>query len=144
MKSLFYLLLFLSFSCSASELTPFTSDGCSVFPDGTAEQQDLWLNCCIRHDLAYWKGGTQKEREEADRRLEACVKKLGKPEIAKIMHTGVRLGGTPWLPTTYRWGYGWPYLRGYAPLNKDELAQVKQQLYVLELMLKALREELDQ
>jgi hypothetical protein len=42
----------------AATLAPFTSDGCSVFPDGTALQQSLWLQCCRAHDYAYWKGGT--------------------------------------------------------------------------------------
>ena len=52
------------------DLKPFTSDGCSVFPDGNLEQQSLWVNCCIRHDLAYWKGGTYEERLASDQALE--------------------------------------------------------------------------
>jgi len=27
------------------------------------------------------------------------------------MFVGVRVGGTPYLPISFRWGYGWPYLR---------------------------------
>lgn len=46
----------------ASDLKPFTSDGCSVFPDGTLKEKDLWLSCCIEHDRAYWLGGTHKEK----------------------------------------------------------------------------------
>jgi hypothetical protein len=41
----------------ADTLVPFTSDGCSAFPDGTFAQQQLWLSCCERHDYDYWKGG---------------------------------------------------------------------------------------
>ena len=35
------LLLSLASQARAAELKPFTSDGCSAFPDGTPEQQDL-------------------------------------------------------------------------------------------------------
>jgi hypothetical protein len=42
------------------------------------------------------------------------------------MYQGVRVGGGPELPTSYRWGYGWPfpYRNDYAPLNAAERAQV--------------------
>jgi len=43
------------------------------------------------------------------------------------MFTGVRVGGTPYLPTSFRWGYGWPYPRAYGELNTVELEQVKKQ-----------------
>lgn len=109
----------------SSELRPFSSDGCSAFPDGTREQKKLWLNCCIAHDFSYWKGGTYQDRLKADKALEQCVNKVGKPEIALLMLAGVRVGGTPFLPTSFRWGYGWPYPKLYGPLNKSELDQVK-------------------
>ena len=41
------------------------------------------------------------------------------------MLAGVRVGGTPFLPTKFRWGYGWPYPRFYGELTTDELQQVK-------------------
>ena len=123
-------------------LEPFTSDGCSAFPDGTIDQQSLWVNCCIRHDLAYWKGGTHDERFMADQALETCVSKVGEPELAKIMLAGVRVGGSPFFPTFYRWGYGWPYLRGYKALNEEEQLEVKRKLDMLEIMIKSISEEL--
>lgn len=110
--------------CHAGDLRPFTSDGCSAFPDGTLQQKNLWLTCCIAHDKAYWMGGTYNEREKADKELERCVAGVGEPEIAKIMLAGVRVGGTPYLPTTYRWGYGWPYPRGYKPLSDNEKNEI--------------------
>src|SRR5271169_6094597 len=55
------ILLALTGSAFAGELKPFTTDGCSDFPNGTPEHQDLWLTCCIQHDLAYWMGGTYKD-----------------------------------------------------------------------------------
>ncbi len=100
---------------SAEELKPFATDGCSEFPDGTLEQKNLWLQCCIAHDVAYWIGGTAQEREAADEQLQACVAAVGQPEIATLMLAGVRVGGSPFWPTRYRWGYGWPYWDGLFP-----------------------------
>ncbi|WP_285764304.1 FAD-binding oxidoreductase [Biformimicrobium ophioploci] len=110
---------------SAVEIKPFTSDGCSAFPDGTLEQKELWLDCCRAHDYAYWKGGTFRQRLEADEALEACVAQTGEEEIALLMLAGVRVGGTPFLPTEFRWGYGWPFLRGYKALTQEELEAIR-------------------
>jgi hypothetical protein len=110
-----------------ADIQPFTSDGCSAFPDGTPEQQDLWLNCCVRHDHAYWKGGTYEERILADEALRECVAQVGEPEIAELMLLGVRVGGTPYLPTRFRWGYGWPFFRGYKPVSDEEQKQIEAQ-----------------
>ncbi len=119
-------LAMLPWSATADELKSFTSDGCSAFPDGTFEQNELWLKCCTEHDFAYWKGGTYKQRVAADDELKACVSRVGEPQIALLMLAGVRVGGSPYLPTTFRWGYGWPYPRFYAPLSQQELEQVRQ------------------
>ena len=110
--------------CS-SAIRPFTSDGCSSFPDGTLEQGELWLQCCTAHDYAYWQGGTYDQRLEADKALQMCVKEVGEPQIALIMLAGVRVGGSPIWPTTYRWGYGWSYPKWYSELTDDELAQIR-------------------
>lgn len=119
------MLLLISFGVNANEIKPFTSDGCSVFPDGTFAQNELWLACCTAHDYDYWQGGTFKQRLESDKRLKQCVDAVGERYIANIMLVGVRLGGSPYFPTTYRWGYGWPYPRGYQALTSDEIQQIK-------------------
>ena len=111
-----------------SSITPFASDGCSAFPDGTLEQNALWLKCCEAHDLAYWRGGTYQERQIADEALKQCVASVGQPEIAVIMLAGVRVGGTPLLPTTFRWGYGWRYPRFYGNLTRYDEALIADQL----------------
>jgi len=117
-------LLLVSAYVQADTLKPFTSDGCSAFPDGTVEHKKLWLNCCLQHDFDYWQGGSYQQRLSSDQRLQACVTKVGEPTIAALMLAGVRVGGTPYLPTSFRWGYGWSYPRLYGELSVEELAQV--------------------
>jgi len=86
-------------------ITPhaFKSDGCSCFPDGD------WVECCVRHDLVYWMGGAREERKTADAALRKCVSDKGHPIIAGLMYYSVRMGGVWWLPTPFRWGFGWDY-----------------------------------
>jgi len=119
-----------AFGASADELRPFETDGCSAFVDGTPEQKELWLTCCTAHDLDYWMGGTRQQRKESDLRLQQCVTNLGQPTIAKAMLAGVRVGGSPYLPTTFRWGYGWSYFdfRGYKALSAEEMELVRVKL----------------
>lgn len=121
-----FILLLIPVQVFTMELKPFTSDGCSSFPDGTFEQNQLWLRCCEAHDFAYWKGGTFQDRMDADFELTQCVAQVGDERIALLMLAGVRVGGTPFLPTAFRWGYGWPYPRFYGPLIEDELQQIKE------------------
>lgn len=109
-------------------LATFTTDGCSAFPNGTQNQQSLWLNCCIKHDLAYWQGGTKDQKRQADEDLKQCVVAQGEPEVGKLMLAGVKVGGTPFLPTPFRWGYGWKFGRGFEPLSENDQQQVNQQL----------------
>jgi len=123
-------------SVNAEQLDDFSSDGCSQFPDGTLGQQDLWCDCCITHDIAYWQGGTQAQKQQADIELRACV--LHKTEsslLASTMYYGVTWGGSPIFPVWYRWGYGWQYGRGFLSLSADEkaLVEVKLQQYYLTL-----------
>ena len=81
----------------------YTGDGCTLFPDGN------YRECCYSHDLDYFRGGTEKERRESDKRLYRCVrsKKGWQNEIAApLMLFGVRVFGGSFLPTPFRWGFG--------------------------------------
>ena len=124
--SIYFFFCIAIFSCSNDvELSPFASDGCSLFPDSSLITKDDWCECCFQHDLAYWKGGTEEEREHADRKLKQCVfEKTQDESLAKVMYEGVRFGGSPYFYNWYRWGYGWSYLgnhRGkYDALTEDE------------------------
>jgi hypothetical protein len=102
-------------------LSPFSTDGCSLFPDHSLIGKADWCKCCLKHDLAYWRGGTSKERLDADQALKACVQAAtGDEALADLMYEGVRMGGGPYFYTPYRWGYGWSYGRLYTPLTSDE------------------------
>ncbi|MDZ7923450.1 MAG: FAD-binding oxidoreductase [Marinagarivorans sp.] len=125
----------LSLNCQAQNsvklqpaLLPFTTDGCSMFPDGSLADQQLWLSCCADHDKAYWQGGSFSDRVAADDRLSECVNHRGEPLVAVIMLLGVRVGGSPFLPTQFRWGYGWRDWRGYSPLTSEEKALIHAEL----------------
>lgn len=116
-------------SNSVAVLQEFKSDGCSLFPDGNLEHRDLWCDCCFAHDIAYWQGGTQNERRQADGTLRDCVLERTRNKVlATMMYDGVRSGGHPAFPTWYRWAYGWSYGRGYQALTEEEQLQAKEKL----------------
>lgn len=102
-------------------LKPFSSDGCSLFPDGTPAEKDKWCDCCFEHDKAYWLGGTAEERKKADDALRDCVQaRTGDRTLAESMRLGVQAGGAPFSVMWYRWGYGWEIGRGYRALTEGE------------------------
>lgn len=88
---------------------PFTTDGCSLFPDGD------WVHCCTIHDKAYWMGGSHEDRLKADFNLKECVvingDQMERPILGWFIYFGVRIGGVSWIPTPFRWGYGWKFPR---------------------------------
>ncbi len=113
----------------ARELRPFTTDGCSLFPDRDELRHLDWSACCVEHDVAYWRGGTRAERLRADEALRACVvERTGDARLAEVVFLGVRAGGAAVFPTWYRWGYGWSYGRLYEPLTVDERARADAEL----------------
>jgi len=112
-----------------SEITDFTSDGCSLFPDGAVGDRANWCDCCFAHDIAYWRGGSREERKIADKALRDCVlERTGDKALADLMYHGVRAGGDPALPTWYRWAYGWSYGRGYRALSRQEQQRAREKL----------------
>ena len=121
--------LFTMASASAADLYDFTSDGCSLFPDGHLKDRALWCDCCLAHDISYWRGGTEEDRTHADEMLRDCVQeRTGSKTLADLMYNGVRTGGHPAFLTWYRWGYGWKYGKSYAPLTEQENQQVRNKL----------------
>ncbi|MBY0385611.1 hypothetical protein K2X05_10690 [bacterium] len=142
-KAIFYFFALLTFSCATSpqqkserqpndttlyqnRLLPFSSDGCSSFPDGIPYfDEKKWLHCCIVHDIAYWAGGTKEDRKNADLNLKTCVAKTGEESIAEAMYSGVRIGGYAHFPTSWKWGYGWVLEREYSEHTAEEKKQIE-------------------
>lgn len=66
-----------------------------------------WRECCEDHDYAYYYGGTKNQKVAADEELGSCVADVvGNKFFGKTMQIAVDIGGGPYLPTPYRWGYG--------------------------------------
>jgi hypothetical protein len=86
---------------------PFTTDACSSWPDAS------WKHCCVEHDISYWCGGSAEDRRRADRELRDCVAETAGCGLPGMMRAGVWIGGAPWQPAPWRWGYGWDYYRAY-------------------------------
>ena len=103
----------------------FTSDGCS---GGMSwgwrklfKKAPPWEGCCIKHDIAYWYGGTWQDRRKADIKLMRCVLDNGHPVWAVLMYVSVRIGGSPLWPFSWRWGYGWPWSGRYSKVPTEYL-----------------------
>ena len=94
----------------------FVTDGCSAYFDGD------WVECCVEHDMPYWCGGTAEDRRRADAGLADCVaERIGRPVLGEVMYLGVRVGGGPWWPADWHWGYGWDWPHRYdRPPPRDE------------------------
>lgn len=93
---------------------PFTDDGCSCAPDGDFGE------CCRAHDRVYYQGGSKQERLEADRVLRDCIRRKGHTIADDIYYFGVRIGGVPWLPTPWRWGFGYPFKKGHRGYSQSD------------------------
>jgi hypothetical protein len=84
-----------------------------MWPGSSFPDTEWNLDCCVEHDIAYWCGGDAAEREAADAEFGRCVGENKNTFVGWVMETGVRLGGHPIFPTSYRWGYGHPYRMSY-------------------------------
>lgn len=140
MKIITLFLLFLSSSCAfatigyepTNQIEPFSTDGCSVSPEGTPSDKSAWVHCCITHDIAYWVGGKSSERLKADKDLQACITEEGFSTIGTLYYIAVRKGGSPWGYAPWRWGYGWPYNHGYRNLNEAQRESVEEESQFIE------------
>lgn len=107
-----------------NRLRPFTSDGCPHLAEAISyPQEDQWRLCCVEHDKAYWKGGSQDQRQKADLDLQSCITERGSPEAARLVYYAVR-SSQKWTPTL-PWGYGWVLPRNTAIHSNEELLEIK-------------------
>lgn len=115
-----------------NKLNDFSSDGCSMSPDGIIIGQTQFVGCCVEHDIAYWRGGTRLEKLAADRKLKQCVREKSNVLVAEIYYRGVRMGGLEDLPTAFHWGYGWEKRRNYRALSEEEQQLVEEKLSMVD------------
>jgi hypothetical protein len=99
----------------------FKSDGCSGGMSWTwrkwTNKRLPWEDACIKHDKAYWLGGSCNDRKLADRKLRATVHANGYPRVAFLMYYAVRIFGAPYWAPTNTWGYGHGTYYTYKGLN---------------------------
>ena len=76
-------------------------------------EDEPWHDSCVAHDYEYWNGGTWIDRLVADARLAQGVEKTGHPLWGILMFLAVRVGGSVFIPFMWRWGYKYPFGRGY-------------------------------
>ena len=107
------------------------SDGCSggmsamyakmTFLHKNHNNKLRWHECCVIHDKAYYYGGTKQEKKQADKALSQCVSKVvGNKFLGKAMQLAVKIGGSPYLPTSYRWGYGEDFREDFSIETKSK------------------------
>ena len=113
---------FFASTASAEQIVhPFETDGCTLFANGTAEQPELWKDCCLEHDLHLWAGGSTDSRNKTDLRLRDCVAEKGQPDIAALMYLGVTLGRHSGVRIPGKqWGNAWT-VPGYRPLTAEQI-----------------------
>jgi hypothetical protein len=129
MKSFFIFCLFFSMAAHAGLIQrPFVTDGCTDWVNGTKTQPNLWLHCCVEHDLHFWAGGTKEMRDTADLRLRDCVSETGAKTEAIIMYWGVRLGSiSPIKYSSMAWGNAW-IKTGYETLSPAQVEAIEADL----------------
>lgn len=128
-------LLFLTFmnlsltAYAADELLPFRTDYCTGYAEGTFSDPHAWKHCCLSHDLFFWAGGTETERDKADLGLKACVEETGHALQAQIIYLAVRAGSrSPVKLPENKWNNGWPQRGDHQALSIEDIDRIEEQL----------------
>lgn len=116
-------------------LRPFSTDGCSMSPNSSVDPKRLLaesglnvvqiVDCCVEHDVAYWLGGSLRDKNAADAKFKMCVAEKAGDFVADKYFRGVAFGGTANGFTTFRFGYGWDVRRIYRPISAQEMEQAE-------------------
>lgn len=87
----------------------FSHDGCTGWPDRLLGHD--FYEPCLRHDIAFWAGGTDTHRTKANRTFREDMKTTGPfgPFFAQIAYVGVAYFGDNSVSRIIgsNWGYGW-------------------------------------
>ena len=131
LKPLILMSLFItapSIKAGELRLSPFETDGCTLFIDGTNSRPGLWRHCCIEHDLRYWYGGSIEERDGADLQIRSCVEKAAGINWARVIYAGIRTGHYSPIKNKYQWSWGWQTKRENKTLSLEESNYVLKEL----------------
>lgn len=94
-------------------LPPPYKDGCSggmsAFYRNVLGKVPVWEACCDTHDKAYERGGSFTTKARADATLRDCVAASGHVFEGWTMWAAVQIGGQPFFPAGWRWGFGRDY-----------------------------------
>ncbi len=95
-----------------TDLKPFAMRSCVLFSGGLTGPQ---MGCCEAHSQAYWRGGTTTDKALADYAFSQCIAESGQPLpfISLLWHNVQTATATPYIHTSWRWGYGWHFGRGF-------------------------------
>jgi len=87
---------------------PFTHDGCTLFPDQFLGYD--FRPACLQHDIAYWAGGSDWHRAEADLAFATAISETGAlgHVLSPFMYLATRQLGDSWITHSLgvQWGYG--------------------------------------
>lgn len=88
---------------------PFRRDGCTLWVDKLPGYD--FNDACLKHDIAYWAGGSRTLQREVNNEFKEEVSQLGPlgPIFGFIMHTGVTWFGNNGVSRVIdsHWGFGW-------------------------------------
>lgn len=133
---LFIVILFSFFSLGVnsknieqvSTIKEFETDYCTMFPNGTVFNPELWKHCCYQHDLKYWSGGTELEQTTVDSELKNCVKTASNSFYAFIIYQGVRIGHYSPVKHKTKWGWGWAPERKFIKNSERDIELISKKL----------------
>ena len=71
-------------------------------------------DCCLSYDEVYGYGGSENFRKETDYRFKKCALEHGmKEKSATVLYYVTRVLGSPYVDTSWRWGYAYDFGAGY-------------------------------
>jgi len=85
---------------------------CANLPEKLAVEK--WGNCCSELDREYWRGGTFIAQREANSAFRTCLGDVYPESYMPIIaYYGLYAVSSPFVPTSWRWGYGWDFGHGF-------------------------------
>jgi hypothetical protein len=115
----------------------FVSDGCTAPNQYDHLTKASYVKCCYIHDIAYYVGGSEEKRKQADHQLRSCVEKKilaaggsfsHAKRTASAIFMAVRIaGGTSYNclfdDNYWEWGFAWKDTEGcFCRERPDHLA----------------------